>query len=161
MKELPLRACVGIMLLDKTNKVWIGRRIAKPHDDPNQFVWQMPQGGIDKEEEPEGAALRELEEETGITSVTILKQSDHWYSYELPAELRGKALKGKYRGQTQKWFAMRFNGQEEEINIGEKPSQKAEFDKWRWSAWDPLPDLIVPFKRGVYQRVLAEFSELL
>jgi len=158
--ELPLRPCVGIMLLNKANKIWIGRRISKPHDNPGSFIWQMPQGGIDKGEKPDAAALRELQEETGIINASIIKQSQQWYNYELPEELRGKALKGKYRGQTQKWFAMRFEGKDNEVDISEKAAQKAEFDQWRWSDAAPLPDLIVPFKRTVYQNVIAEFSDL-
>lgn len=156
--KLPLRPCVGIMLINKGGLVWIGRRISKPHDDPDQFVWQMPQGGIDEGEAPEAAAIRELTEETGITSVTILAESKGWLSYELPLDLQGKALKGKYRGQTQKWFAMRFEGDEAEIDITEKPEQKAEFDQWKWEQSASLPGLIVPFKRQVYQDVISEFS---
>lgn len=158
---LPLRRCVGVMLINEKRKVWIGRRISKPHDDPDQFVWQMPQGGIDDGETPEQAAVRELEEETGITSATILKQSAEWYSYELPTAIQGKALKGKYRGQTQKWFAMRFEGEEVEINIDEKPEHKAEFDQWKWENASRLPSLIVPFKRAVYQGLIIEFKDLL
>lgn len=159
--SLPFRPCVGIMLLNQTGKVWIGRRISKPHDDPDQFVWQMPQGGIDEGENPDSAAIRELEEETGITSVTILKESSDWLSYELPTALQGKALKGKYRGQKQKWFAMRFEGEEGEINIEEKPDHKAEFDLWKWEQAIELPGLIVPFKRHVYEEVIKEFRHLL
>lgn len=161
IKSLPLRSCVGIMLLNKQGKVWIGRRIAKPHDNRGVHIWQMPQGGIDDGETPEFAAIRELEEETGITNVSILKEARDWFSYELPIELQGKALKGKYRGQTQKWFAMRFDGDESEINIAEKPTHKAEFDQWRWSEAEPLPNLIVPFKRHVYEQVIKEFAPLL
>lgn len=159
--SLPLRPCVGIMLLNKQGKIWIGRRIAKPHDNRGDHIWQMPQGGIDEGETPETAALRELAEETGVSSVSILKEASDWFSYELPTDLIGKALKGKYRGQTQKWFAMRLEGQENEINIAEKPGQKAEFDQWRWSEAEPLPNLIVPFKRRVYEQVIREFAHLL
>lgn len=161
LTPLPMRACVGILLLNSKKQVWIGRRIAKAHDDPNKFVWQMPQGGIDAGESPETAALRELQEETGITSASIIKPASQLYSYELPKELWGKALKGKYRGQTQQWFAMQFNGQEEEVDITEKPNQKAEFDQWKWEQSEKLPSLIVPFKRKVYEEVLKEFSHLI
>jgi len=158
---LPLRPCVGIMLLNAEKKVWIGRRITKAHDDPDALIWQMPQGGIDKGEAPLEAALRELEEETGVTSARILKESTGWHDYELPKNMWGTALKGKYRGQTQKWFAMEFDGSEDEIDIGEKPTQKAEFDEWKWEISDELPGLIIPFKRKVYSAVIEEFSELL
>lgn len=158
---LPLRSCVGIMLLNREKKIWIGRRISKSHDDPNALIWQMPQGGIDEGEVPEVAALRELEEETGVTSARILKESAGWHTYELPKNLWGKALKGRFRGQTQKWFAMEFEGSEDEIDIGEKPTQKAEFDQWQWEVSDKLPGLIVPFKRKVYENVIEEFSSLL
>lgn len=161
INDLPLRRCVGILLLNQQKNVWIGRRISKPHDDPDLFVWQMPQGGIDKGEEPEEAAFRELEEETGITSATIIRPAKQWFSYEIPSKLRGKALKGKYRGQIQQWFAMRFEGHEDEVDINEKLDQKAEFDQWRWEKAHELPGLIVPFKRKVYEQVISEFSSLL
>lgn len=160
-KNLPLRQCVGIMLLNEQNKVWIGRRISKVHDDPDQLIWQMPQGGIDPGETPEQAAVRELYEETGVQKVSIIKQSSEWYTYELPSKLIGKALKGKYRGQTQKWFAMRFEGSIEDINIDEKPEHKAEFDQWKWEQAEKLPGLIIPFKRKVYEHVIEEFLPLL
>ncbi len=158
--DLPLRPCVGIMLLNEAGKVWVGRRIAKPHDG-DQFIWQMPQGGIDEGEDPLQAAYRELEEETGVTSVQLLGTTSKWLTYELPKDLWGKALKGKYRGQKQQWFAMRFEGNEDEIDIGEKPTQRAEFDQWRWEQADKLPGLIVPFKRHVYKQVIEEFGSLL
>ena len=159
--SLPLRRCVGIMLINTERKIWIGRRISKPHDDPDQFVWQMPQGGIDAGETAEQAAYRELEEETGIRTATILSQSTGWLDYELPSALWGKALKGKYRGQTQKWFAMQFDGNESEIDIAEKPKHKAEFDQWKWERAAELPGLIVPFKRRVYEDIITEFADLL
>lgn len=158
---LPLRPCVGIMLLNRNRKVWIGRRISKSHDDPNSLIWQMPQGGIDEGEDPQDAAFRELQEETGVTSARLLKVSAGWHDYELPRELWGKALKGRYRGQTQKWFALEFEGSEDEIDIGEKPTQKAEFDQWKWESSEKLPGLIIPFKRQVYSAVIEEFSDLL
>ena len=158
---LPLRPCVGIMLLNRDRQVWIGRRISKSHDDPNSLIWQMPQGGIDEGEDPQDAAFRELQEETGVTSARLLKVSAGWHDYELPRELWGKALKGRYRGQTQKWFALEFEGSEDEIDIGEKPTQKAEFDQWKWESSEKLPGLIIPFKRQVYSAVIEEFSDLL
>lgn len=162
-EALPYRPCVGVMLLNADQHVWIGRRIKKPHDETNagKFVWQMPQGGIDDGEDAEQAALRELYEETGVSSVEIIAKLDGWLSYDLPTDLLGRALKGKYRGQKQKWFAMRFKGHESEVDISEKPEHKAEFDEWRWAEAKELPGLIVPFKREVYRQVVAKFSHLL
>lgn len=163
-EDLPYRPCVGIMVLNKDNLVWAGRRIAEPGSElaNSPHRWQMPQGGIDKNEDPEKAALRELHEETGITSVSLLMQTQDWLTYDLPEDLIGIGLKGKYRGQKQKWFAYRFLGDETEIQINPPPlDEKAEFDEWDWKPMDSLPDLIVPFKRELYTRVVAEFSELL
>ena len=157
--DLPLRPCVGIMLINKAGLVWTGRRIQKPQKLPAKFIWQMPQGGIDTGEEPEQAALRELREETGISEhITILKQSSHWYSYELPPDIIGTGLKGKYRGQIQKWFAVAFSGDEHDIDLSEKEGQQAEFDQWKWRKACELPSLIVHFKRPVYNSVIEEFS---
>ena len=158
--ELPYRPCVGIMLINIQGLVWVGRRIAKRHDKFDTHIWQMPQGGIDKGEEPNVAAFRELMEETGVVSAEIIGESKDWITYDLPKHLIGKALKGRYRGQSQKWFAMRFNGDEREINIDEKAEQKAEFDDWRWEQPNALVDQIVDFKKRVYERVIKEFSHL-
>ena len=147
------------MLLNGEGRVWIGRRIAKGADKVTHHQWQMPQGGIDKGEEPGAAALRELAEETGATSVEIIAQSRDWYSYELPAELIGVALKGKYRGQRLKWFVMRYLGDDDGFDIAEKKGHRAEFDAWRWAEMAELPDLVVPFKRAVYQSLIEEFAE--
>jgi putative (di)nucleoside polyphosphate hydrolase len=119
----------------------------------------MPQGGIDESEDPAKAALRELNEETGIRSVSIIAESAGWYSYDLPAALRPKAWGGRYRGQKQKWFAMRFTGSDDEVEL-ERPGHKPEFDQWRWAEMGELTGLIVPFKRAVYEQVLAEFAAL-
>jgi putative (di)nucleoside polyphosphate hydrolase len=148
------------MLINAAGLVWIGRRLPKWRDDSSAFVWQMPQGGIDDGEAADAAAYRELREETGIHSAEIIAEASEWLSYDLPPELVGVALKGKYRGQTQKWFAMRFTGHETEIDISAKHGHEAEFDAWRWAAVDELPQLIVPFKRDTYQRVIAEFADL-
>jgi putative (di)nucleoside polyphosphate hydrolase len=157
---LPFRACVGMMLLNRQGLVWVGRRRPKWAADHTAYIWQMPQGGIEKFEPPRIAALRELREETGITNVEILAEHPNWLSYELPDRLLGVALKGRYRGQRQKWFAMRFLGDDSEVNIASKGGLKAEFEAWRWVPIAMVPKLIVPFKRGVYDRVTQDFAHL-
>ena len=156
--DLPFRACVGIMLLNAEGKVWVGRRKPKWAGDHAAHIWQMPQGGIEKFESPRLAALRELREETGVTSVDVLSEHPDWLTYELPGHLLGVALKGRYRGQRQKWFAMRFNGYDSEINIAPVNGLKAEFEAWRWAPIDSVPKLIVPFKRELYETVVKTFS---
>ena len=156
--DLPLRPCVGVMLLNGEGRVWIGRRLPKWSDDKAAFVWQMPQGGIDKGEAPCDAALRELEEETGVRSVAVLGEATDWLAYELPGNLMGVALKGKYRGQIQKWFVMRFTGVDSEIRIEARNGHKQEFDAWRWAELAELPALIVPFKRAIYEHLVSEFG---
>ncbi len=161
--NLPYRKCVGIMVLNSDNKVWVGHRIAETtnQDASAAKLWQMPQGGIDKGEEPEQAARRELYEETGMQSVDLLAEAPDWINYDLPKHLIGIALKGKYRGQSQRWFAYRFNGDEKEIQINPPPSnEKAEFDQWDWAEMNVLPDLIVPFKRELYLEVVEAFNHL-
>ena len=124
-------------------------------------LWQMPQGGIDKGEEPYPAALRELYEETGMRSVSLIAEAPGWFTYDLPRDLVGLAFKGKYRGQTQKWFALRFEGDESEIAINPPPGgHEAEFDAWAWKPMHELPDLIVPFKRDLYVQVIDAFRHL-
>lgn len=158
--ELPYRPCVGVVLVNKGGHVWIGRRLPKWSADKSAFIWQMPQGGIDQGEEPRAAAIRELEEETGVQSVDVVAESSGWLTYDLPDDLLGVALKGKYRGQTQKWFVMRFRGEDAEIRIEARNGHKQEFDAWRWARLDELPELIVPFKRGIYEALVAEFGPL-
>jgi putative (di)nucleoside polyphosphate hydrolase len=153
------RRCVGAMLINKAGLVWVGRRFDKQNDEGTGHWWQMPQGGIDKGEEVRAAALRELAEETAVTSAEIIAESSRWYNYDLPEHLIGKSWNGKYRGQTQKWVALRFTGDDAEIDLC-PPGQKQEFDQWRWAHMDELLALIVPFKRQVYEQVLAEFRHL-
>ena len=162
-EDLPYRPCVGIMVLNREGLVWAGRRtpIGNSEYDGSPQLWQMPQGGIDEGENPEKAAYRELYEETGMESVTLLARSKDWIDYDLPPELIGIGLKGKYRGQRQAWFAFRFDGDDGEIRIDPPPGGHAqEFDEWAWKPMEDLPRLIVPFKRVVYDRVVAEFRHL-
>ncbi|MER8386915.1 RNA pyrophosphohydrolase [Mesorhizobium sp. M0166] len=162
-ETLPYRPCVGVMVLNGDGLVWVGRRIAEPDSEfaGTTQLWQMPQGGIDNGEEPLPAAERELYEETGMRSVSLLAEAPHWINYDLPAHLVGVAFKGRYRGQTQKWFAFRFHGDESEIEINPPPGgHNAEFDRWAWRPMLELPGLIVPFKRKVYEDVVAAFRHL-
>lgn len=158
--DLPHRPGVGIMLLNHAGLVWIGRRSPKWIGDKSAHIWQMPQGGIAPGEAPQSAALRELEEETSVHSVEVLAEAADWLSYELPQELIGVALKGRYRGQRQRWFAMRFLGTDGEIDISARNGHKAEFDAWRWADIGELVDLAVPFKRPIYEAVVHEFAHL-
>ena len=161
---LPYRPCVGIMVLNRDGLVWVGRRFAEPDGEMSgaRQLWQMPQGGIDPGEDALAAANRELYEETGMRSVSLIAEAPDWINYDLPPHLVGIALKGKYRGQTQRWFAFRFQGEENEIAIDPPPGgHKAEFDEWAWKPMNELPDLIVPFKRDVYLAVIEAFRPLL
>src|SRR5215469_3308569 len=160
-ESLPYRPCVGTMVLNRQGLVFIGRRTEGPEHVDLTHVWQMPQGGVDDGEDPWPAALRELREETNIRSVERLGEIAEWLRYDIPRELIGQAWKGKYRGQTQKWFAMRFTGKESEIDV-EHPdgAHEPEFAAWRWEPMANIPDLVVPFKRAVYERVVREFRHL-
>ena len=150
--DLPYRPCVGIMLFNREGKVFVGKRI-----DQTVEGWQMPQGGIDKGETPRQAALRELLEEVGTDQAEIIAEMDDWVTYDLPAHLVGVAFKGKYRGQRQKWFALRFTGQDSEIDL---TAHEPEFSSFQWVSLDALPELIVPFKRETYKAVIAAFKTL-
>jgi len=159
-EDLPYRPCVGMMVLNRDGRVFIGRRSEGPEHIDDTHVWQMPQGGIDRDEDAWPAALRELYEETSIRSVERLGAIDDWLTYDIPREIVGRAWGGKYRGQTQKWFALRFSGDDGEINIATPGggAHDPEFIAWRWEPIANLPDLVVPFKRPVYERVVREFS---
>ena len=159
--DLPYRTCVGVMLLNAQGHVWLGHRMddGDSNAEGQGTWWQMPQGGIDKGEEPRDAAARELYEETSIRSATIIAESAKWYDYDLPAHLIGKSWGGLYRGQTQKWIAMRFNGKNSEIDVT-VPGHTQEFDAWCWAPMSELLTLVIPFKRGVYEKVVAEFRGL-
>lgn len=150
--KLPYRPCVGVMLVNDQGHVFVGQR-----KDSEVAAWQMPQGGIDKGEDPQDAALRELWEETGVTAdlVQIETGTADWVYYDLPPELLGKIWKGKYRGQKQLWFRMRFLGRDDQINI---ETEHPEFAEWAWLPPDQLVANIVPFKREVYARVVAELA---
>ena len=162
-EDLPYRPCVGIMVLNRDGLVWTGRRLALGNSeyDGSAPLWQMPQGGIDKDEDPLKAAYRELYEETGMVSVSLIAEAPGWINYDLPEHLIGIGLKGKYRGQTQRWFAFRFDGDESEIAINPPPGgHEPEFDQWDWKPMHQLPELIVAFKRKVYEDVVAAFEHL-
>jgi putative (di)nucleoside polyphosphate hydrolase len=160
-EDLPYRPCVGVLVLNRAGLVFIGRRIEGPEHVDAAHAWQMPQGGIDKGEEPWPAALRELHEETNIRSVERLGEIADWLQYDIPREIVGQAWKGKYRGQTQKWFAMRFTGDDSEIDLAHPAGAlEPEFSAWRWEPMQNIPSLVVPFKRADYERVVREFAHL-
>ena len=152
-KKLPLRIGVGIVLLNTENKIFVGKRI----DNPKNF-WQMPQGGVGHNEDYYKAALRELEEETNVKSVKLIKEIDDWYTYELPDYLLGKVWKGKYRGQKQKWFLMKFMGKDNEINIKTK---NPEFLDWKWIDLDQITEVVVDFKLHVYKELQEKVKKII
>lgn len=152
MSNLPYRPGVGIMLLNPDGMVFVAKRI-----DMTSEAWQMPQGGIDEGEDPLACARRELKEEIGTDKAELLKESPKWFAYDLPDELIPKIWNGKYRGQKQRWFAMRFTGADGDINLA---TEEPEFSEWQWIPMQQLPDIIVPFKRRLYQQLVEEFKDL-
>ena len=150
--DLPYRPCVGLMVLNREGKVFVGKRI-----DQTIESWQMPQGGIDPGEDPSETALRELGEEIGTTKVEFLREHAEWLTYDLPPQLVGVAWEGRYRGQKLKWFAVRFVGTDADINL---KTEHPEFSDWKWAPIGELLGLIVPFKREIYAKVIAAFSDL-
>jgi putative (di)nucleoside polyphosphate hydrolase len=150
--KLPYRPCVGIVLFNARGEVFVAQRLDNPGP-----AWQMPQGGIDDGEEPLIAARREMLEEIGTNRASLLAESRGWLHYDLPIDLVPKIWKGRFRGQRQKWFAFQFDGDDRDINI---ETDTPEFSAWRWVDFDTVPDLIVPFKRRIYQDVVAEFRQL-
>jgi putative (di)nucleoside polyphosphate hydrolase len=155
LQDLPYRPAAGIMLLNRDNKVFVGQRI-----DSTLEAWQMPQGGLDDGEDALAGALRELEEETGIAPhlVTLIAQARNELFYDLPEELVGRLWKGRYRGQRQIWFCLRFTGEDTDIDLA---TPHPEFRAWKWAEPGELPDMIVPFKRILYRSVLEEFAHLI
>ena len=149
MSKLPYRRGVGMMLLNAKREVFVAKRI-----DMTSEAWQMPQGGIDKGEEPRAAAMRELKEEIGTDKASIIAESRGWLRYDLPAYLVPKLWGGKYRGQEQKWFVLRFEGTEKDIDIA---TEHAEFSEYQWVRMETLPELIVPFKKQMYTDIVEEF----
>ena len=148
-----MRHGIGVIILNEKNEVFVGKRKDNPID-----KWQMPQGGIDKDETPEIAMKRELAEETSIKTITILKEINGWLEYELPPNLLGKIWKGRFRGQKQKWFIVRFLGKENEINLN---TQYPEFIEWKWVNYEILPNIIVDFKKKVYEKLKIEIKDFI
>lgn len=154
--QLPYRPCVGVVLVNRSGLVFLGRRIGGPEHVDAGHSWQMPQGGIDEGETPAEAALRELYEETNVRSVRPLAELEDWLAYDLPEEVARVAWKGRYRGQKQKWIALLFTGQDSEIDVARPGGgHKPEFIDWRWERLENTPSLIIPFKRPVYEQVVS------
>ena len=153
VKALPLRIGVGAIVLNNKNKIFVGKRKDNPID-----KWQMPKGGVDKNESFLNAMKRELDEETSIKKIKVMKELDGWFEYELPKNLLGIIWKGRFRGQKQKWFIVRFIGQETEINLQTK---NPEFIEWKWIKIDELPDVVVHFKKNVYEKLLIELKKFI
>jgi putative (di)nucleoside polyphosphate hydrolase len=154
--DLPYRRCVGAVLFNPDGRVLVARRADLPNAEGAPGGWQLPQGGIDAGEDPAVAIFRELAEEIGTAKAEILAEHPDWLNYDLPPELLGKALGGRFRGQTQRWFALRFLGTEDEIRLDLDPHP--EFDAWRWARLDELPALAVGFKRAIYETLARDFA---
>jgi putative (di)nucleoside polyphosphate hydrolase len=149
------RPCVGAVIRNPQGLIWIGRRAEAEHDaEGTGLWWQMPQGGIDGDEDPRVAVVREVREETGLVSVTVTAVLDEWLTYDVPSALIGKAWGGRFRGQRQQWFLLDFHGRDTEVSLEPAPGHAREFDAWRWAGPDEVLHAIVPFKRPVYARVL-------
>ena len=146
------RRCVGLVIINKDGLVFVGKRI-----DSNLNAWQMPQGGIEKGESPRNAGLREMKEEIGTNNVKLIGEIDNWLNYDIPQKLSSKLWNGKYRGQTQKWLAFQFLGNDDEININ---TEDPEFKEWQWVEHKNLVNLAVPFKKDIYKKIINEFSHL-
>jgi putative (di)nucleoside polyphosphate hydrolase len=160
VESLPYRPCAGMMVLNRDGLVFIGRRSNGPEHIDRVHDWQMPQGGVDEGEDTYKAALRELYEETNIRSVEKLGEIPDWLYYDIPRDLIGQAWGGKYRGQKQKWYALRFTGEDREIDIAHPAGgHEPEFVEWRWERMSALPNIVVPFKRATYERVVKEFAK--
>ncbi len=155
MSDLPYRLNVGAALFNRDGLVLVARRADMPNAEGAAGGWQLPQGGVDEGEDLRAAVIRELAEEIGTDKAEILAEHDVWLSYDLPAELIGKALGGKYRGQRQRWFALRFTGEDSDIRLDADPHP--EFDAWRWVRLEELPELAVPFKRAIYEALVPAF----
>jgi putative (di)nucleoside polyphosphate hydrolase len=155
MTLLPLRPNVGACLFNRRGQVLIARRADQPAGEATSGAWQLPQGGLDPGEDPEAAVLRELSEEIGTRNARVIGRMAEWLDYDLPAHLVGKALGGKFRGQSQLWFALRFLGEDSEIRLDADAHQ--EFDAWRWAELSSLPSIAVPFRRPIYERLAQDF----
>ncbi|MCW8914851.1 MAG: RNA pyrophosphohydrolase [Magnetovibrio sp.] len=151
-KDLPYRLGVGAVLLNTDGLVFVAQRIDTPG------AWQLPQGGIDQDEDPDVAVMRELAEEIGTNDAEVIAKTEDWLAYDLPKDVRKKVWKGRYRGQKQMWYAMRFKGEDRDINL--EAHKHPEFSEWRWVEMKELPELIVPFKRDLYQGIVDAFIHL-
>ncbi|MCF6326045.1 MAG: RNA pyrophosphohydrolase [Devosiaceae bacterium] len=162
----PYRPCAGIALFNREGKVFVGRRNDLPASElagqKQQFPWQMPQGGIDRNEDPLNAAIRELREETSVVSVQLITEAESWLTYDFPPQIAKKLMKGKFAGQRQMWFAMLFTGEDTEINIltPDGGAHKPEFYEWRWEELENLPGLVIPFKREIYVQLAEWFANI-